>query len=66
MNRKELINEYKQTIQPMGIYQIKNMVNGKIFLGGSEDLKGIINRNKFQLKSRYSSGCSRYHGLHQS
>jgi group I intron endonuclease len=51
MNRKELINEYKQTIQPMGIYQIRNMINGKIFLGSSNDLKGIINRNKFQLKN---------------
>ena len=51
MNRKELINYYKQTIQPMGVYQIRNMINGKIFLGSSKDLKGIINRNRFQLKS---------------
>ncbi|MFH2044111.1 MAG: GIY-YIG nuclease family protein [Pseudomonadota bacterium] len=51
MNRKELINEYKQTIQPMGIYQIRNRINGKIFIGSSKDLKGIINRNKFQLKN---------------
>jgi len=51
MNRKDLINEYKQAIQPMGIYQIKNMINGKIFIGSSKDLKGIINRNKFQLKN---------------
>ena len=51
MNRKEMINEYKQTIQPMGIYQIRNMINGKIFLGSSKDLKGIINRNKYQLKN---------------
>ena len=51
MNRKELTNEYKKTIQPMGIYQIKNMINGKILIGSSKDLKGIINRNKFQLKN---------------
>ncbi|WP_319406101.1 GIY-YIG nuclease family protein [uncultured Desulfosarcina sp.] len=51
MNRKELINDYKQTIQPMGIYQIRNMINGKIFIGSSKNLKGIINRNKFQLKN---------------
>ena len=51
MNRKELIKKYKQTTQPMGIYQIKNMINGKIFIGSSKDLKGIINRNRFQLKS---------------
>lgn len=51
MNRKELIKEYKQIIQPMGIYQIRNTANGKIFLGSSKDLKGIINRNRFQLKN---------------
>lgn len=50
MNKKELINKYKQTIQPMGIYQIKNLKNGKIFLGSAKDLRGKINSNKFQLK----------------
>jgi group I intron endonuclease len=51
MNRKEKINAYKQTIQPMGIYQVRNRVNGKIFLGSSKDLKGILNRTKFQLRN---------------
>ena len=51
MNKKELINKYKQTIQPMGIYQIKNMKNGKIYVGSAKDLRGKINSNKFQLKN---------------
>jgi len=51
MNKKELINQYKQTIQPMGIYQIKNKKNGKIFIGSSKDLRGIMNRDRFQLKN---------------
>ena len=51
MDRKEKINEYKQSIQPMGIYQIRNRVNGKIFLGSSKNLKGILNRTKFQLEN---------------
>ncbi len=51
MNKKELIKKYKQTIQPMGIYQIKNMENGKIFIGIAKDLRGKINSNKFQLKN---------------
>ena len=51
MDRNEKINEYKQSIQPMGIYQIRNRVNGKIFLGSSKNLKGILNRTKFQLKN---------------
>lgn len=50
MNRKELTNKYKETVQPMGIYQIRNTINGKLFLGSAKDLRGIINSNKFQLK----------------
>ena len=51
MNRKEKIKAYKQSVRPMGIYQISNKINGKIFLGSSLDLKGILNRIKFQLKN---------------
>ena len=51
MDRKELKNKYKETIQPMGIYQIRNMASGKVFLGSSMNLHGIINRNRFQLKA---------------
>jgi len=51
MNRKELISKYKQIIQPMGIFQIRNMKNGKLFLGSAKDLRGIINSNGFQLRN---------------
>lgn len=50
MNRKEAISEYKKTIQPMGIYQIRNMKNGRIYIGSAKDLRGRINSNKFQLR----------------
>ena len=49
MNKKELKKEYKRTLQPMGVYQIKNLVNGKIFIGSSKNLPGKINGQKFQL-----------------
>ena len=51
MNRKELIKNYKQTARPMGVYQIKNLKNGKLFIGSAQDLRGIINSNQFQLKN---------------
>src|SRR5665811_686286 len=51
MNRKELKDKYKQTIQPMGIYQVRNTVTGKIFIGSSKNLEGMLNRNKFQLQN---------------
>ncbi len=43
--------KYKQTALAMGIYQIKNLKNGKIFIGSAKDLRGRINSNKFQLKN---------------
>lgn len=49
MDKKELKKEYKRTLQPMGVYQIKNLVSGKIFIGSSKNLPGKINSQKFQL-----------------
>ncbi len=51
IDKKELKNKYKQTLPPMGIYQIKNLVNGKIFLGRSLNLHGKANSFKFQLRN---------------
>jgi hypothetical protein len=51
MNKKEMMNKYKQTVQPMGILQIKNLKNGKIFLESTKNLQGKINSSKFQLKN---------------
>jgi hypothetical protein len=47
--RKELIRKYKQTPLPMGIFQIKNLANGKIFIGTSKNLPGKLNSCRFQL-----------------
>jgi nitrate/nitrite-specific signal transduction histidine kinase len=41
---------YKETLRPMGIFQIKNLVSGKIYIGRSTDLNGKLNSEKFQLK----------------
>jgi len=51
IDKKELKKQYKQTVPPMGIYRIKNLANGKIFLGSSLNLHGKANSYKFQLKS---------------
>ena len=34
----------------MGAYQIRNTVNGKVFVGVSVDLPSILNRNQSQLR----------------
>lgn len=35
----------------MGIYQIKNKRNGKLFIGSASNLPGKLNRHKFQLEN---------------
>lgn len=48
-SKSELKKEYKERKIPMGIYQIKNLANGKVFIGCSANLDGIFNRSKFEL-----------------
>ena len=51
MNKKELIKQYKQAIQPMGVYQITNKRNGKLYIGSTKNLQGKLNSHKFQLEN---------------
>ena len=48
--RKEIHLEYKERVKPAGVYQVKNIANGKILLGSSLNLEGPLNRHKFVLK----------------
>lgn len=49
INKKELKQSYKQTLRAMGIFCIKNLTNGKVFIGKSKELGGKLNSIKFQL-----------------
>ncbi len=48
--RKNIHMEYKERIIPAGIFQVKNIANGKVLLGSSLNLEGPLNRHKFMLK----------------
>jgi len=48
--RKEINREYKERVKPSGVYQVKNLANGKVLLGSSLNLEGPLNRHKFMLK----------------
>lgn len=50
MDRKAKIKAYKEMVPDMGIYQIKNTENGKLFIGSSIDLRAIMNRHRAELK----------------
>jgi hypothetical protein len=47
MNKKELKKQYTQTMQPMGVCQVKNLANGKIFIDSGQNIQGKINSCKF-------------------
>ena len=49
-SRRELNREYVERVKPAGVYQVKNLINGKVLLGSSLNLEGPLNRHKFMLK----------------
>ncbi len=51
MDKKEIKRAYRQRVPDMGIFQIRNLVNGKVFIGRAMDLNGRLNSEKFQLKN---------------
>ena len=51
MNKRASKLEYKLWHRPMGVFQIVNVTNGKVFIDSSTDIPGKINRHRFQLKA---------------
>ena len=49
MDRRAAKTEYKLSHRPMGVFQIVNKVNGKVFVDSSNNVPGKINRHKFAL-----------------
>ncbi|WEK56330.1 MAG: GIY-YIG nuclease family protein [Candidatus Cohnella colombiensis] len=56
--RKELIEQYKEIKIEAGVYQIRNLVNGKILIESSSNLKSL-NGRKIELQL----GTSRHRTL---
>ncbi|MCB9323894.1 MAG: GIY-YIG nuclease family protein [Lewinellaceae bacterium] len=48
--KKELKEGYKQMKIPMGVFQIKNMINNKVLIDHSIDMESKWNRHKMELK----------------
>jgi group I intron endonuclease len=49
-SRDELKRAYRERTKPAGVFQIKNLANGKILLGSSLNLEGPLNSHKFMLR----------------
>lgn len=50
INKKELKKQYRDTLPPMGIYKVENLINGRILVGSSKNLPGKANSCMFQLR----------------
>ena len=50
MTKKELKNQYKELKFPMGVFQIKNQVNGKILLDSGLNMPAKWKRHVTELK----------------
>ncbi len=48
-SRQDIKREYKEREKPAGIFQVKNLANGRILLGSSLNLEGPLNSHKFML-----------------
>lgn len=47
--RKQLTAEYQERERSMGVFQIKNNANGKIYIGGSSNLDALWGKEQFLL-----------------
>ena len=50
MNKKELIRAYKEAKRPMGVYRVRNVIDGRSVIGSSADLPSILNRERASLR----------------
>jgi hypothetical protein len=48
-SKQDLKRAYKEREKPAGIFQVKNVTNGKILLGSSLNLEGPLNSHRFML-----------------
>lgn len=48
--RKELTRAYKERPTPIGVYRVRNTVNGKSLVGAARDVRARLNRHRAELK----------------
>ena len=50
MDKKALTREYRENRRPMGVYQIRNTVTGKLLVGVSVYLPALLKRHRAELR----------------
>lgn len=51
LDKKALKTQYKNALQPMGVYRVTNAANGKVLIGSSTRVSTIWNSILFQLQA---------------
>lgn len=49
--KKEIRQEYKEKVFPKGVFRIRNLVNGKIYIGSAMNLDVVWNSQRYKLNS---------------
>ncbi|ATB45411.1 GIY-YIG nuclease family protein [Corallococcus macrosporus] len=49
--RAELKRSYKEAPPPMGVYAVRCLANGKVLVGASANVQGMLNRIRFELST---------------
>lgn len=50
--RRAMTRQYKQTRPPAGVFTLTNQANGRVYVGGSMNLEGAMNRMRFELNCK--------------
>jgi hypothetical protein len=50
--RRELVRQYKEAGPAAGVYAIRNLAEGRVYLGASMNVEGALNRARFELRQR--------------
>lgn len=50
--RRVLVRQYKESRPPAGVFTLANQTNGRVYVGGSLNLDGAMNRMRFELNLR--------------
>jgi hypothetical protein len=53
MDRKDAKRQYKLSARPMGVYQIRNTSNDKVWINSSLNLPGSFNGDRVKLNSGF-------------
>lgn len=50
--KRALSRQYKDSVRPAGVFAIRNRSNARVYVAGSLDVEGAMNRARFELNLR--------------